>query len=126
MECRPDIPNEYKGRNVRRKLNENKYDKEAVGKLDGVLVEGQTEDKRQESPKPSYNLFDRLVGHSNETSITINGIETCKYIYNILFLCHAFMKSIELIEYLILCIRQCNSRYRSFVLDPTKNPLRDN
>ena len=44
-----------------------------MGKLDGVLIEGQTEDKRQESPKPSYNLFDRLVGHSNETSITING-----------------------------------------------------
>ena len=49
---------------------------EAVGKLDGVLVEGQTENKRQESPKPSYNLFGRLVGHSNETTITINGIET--------------------------------------------------
>ena len=41
----------------------------------GVSVEGQTRDKRQNSPK-KIAVKARLIGNSNETSVEINGIET--------------------------------------------------
>ena len=47
----------------------------SVGKLLGVSVEGQTGDKRQQSPKKP-GLFSRLVGCSNVSPIFINNIET--------------------------------------------------